>query len=122
MLHLLDQGLAKTTVRLHRDNLWTLGGELIRRRYDDDELARQDVKDALRQLIEDDGGSLIWPRITESEQGALDAPCKGRNGARAGLECLQVLDVGASTAALPGVADSCTVHWARTQAPAQGSP
>ena len=30
LLHLLDLGLAKTTVRRHRDNLWALGGELIR--------------------------------------------------------------------------------------------
>jgi hypothetical protein len=79
LLHLLDQALAKTTVRRHRDNLWSLGGELIRRRYDDDELARQDVKDALRQLIEGDGGPLIWPHITESEHDALDATCRKLN-------------------------------------------
>ena len=79
LLHLLDQGLARTTVHRHRDNLWTLGGELIRRRYDDDELARQDVKDALRQLIEGEDGPLIWPRITESEQDALDATCRKLN-------------------------------------------
>ena len=79
LLHLLDQGLAKTTVRRHRDNLWRLGGELIRRRYDDDELARHDIKDALRQLIEGDGGPLIWPRITESEHDALDATCPKLN-------------------------------------------
>jgi hypothetical protein len=76
LLHLLDQGLAKTTLRRHRDNLWTLGGELIRLRYDDDELARKNVKDALRQLIEDDGGPLMWPRITEPEQDSLDATCR----------------------------------------------
>jgi len=56
LLHLLDQGLAKTTVRRHRDNLWSLGGELIRRRYDDDALARRNVKDAVQQLIAGDGG------------------------------------------------------------------
>jgi hypothetical protein len=76
LLHLLDQGLAKTTLRRHRDNLWTLGGELIRCRYDDDELARKNVKDALRQLIEGDGGPLMWPRITEREQDSLDATCR----------------------------------------------
>lgn len=65
LLHLLDQGLAKATMRRHRDNLWTLGGELIRCLYDDDELADKHVKDALRQLIEGDGGPLIWPRTTE---------------------------------------------------------
>ena len=76
LLHLLDQGLAKATVRRHRDNLWTLGGELIRQRYDDDELARRNVADAIAQLIEGDGGPLIWPRITEAEQDALDTTCR----------------------------------------------
>ena len=76
LLHLLDQGLAKATMRRHRDNLWTLGGELIRCRYDDDELARKNVKDALRQLVEVDGGPLMWPRISEPEQDSLDATCR----------------------------------------------
>ena len=75
LLHLLDQGLAKATVSRHRDNLWTLGGELIRRRYDNDELARQAVEDAIGQLIGRDGGPLMWPSITEAEQGSLDATC-----------------------------------------------
>jgi hypothetical protein len=76
LLHLLDQGLAKTTVRRHRDNLWSLGGELIRCRYDDEDLANKNVKDALQQLIEGDGGPLMWPRITEAEQDSLDATCR----------------------------------------------
>ena len=76
LLHLLNQGLAKATVSRHRDNLWTLGGELIRRRYDDDELARQDVKAAFGQIIGRDGGPLMWPRITEAQQNSLDATCR----------------------------------------------
>jgi hypothetical protein len=76
LLHLLDQGLAKSTVRRHRDNLWLLGGELIRRRYDDDALARLSVKDALQQLIDEDGGPLMHPRISESEQDSVDATCR----------------------------------------------
>jgi hypothetical protein len=79
LLHLLDEGLAKATMRRHRDNLWALGGELIRCRYDDDELARKNVKDALLQLIEGDGGPLMWPRITEPEQDSLDATCRKLN-------------------------------------------
>lgn len=79
LLHLLDQGLAKATMRRHRDNLWTLGGELIRCRYDAEELANKDVKDALQQLIEGDGGPLMWPRITEPEQDSLDATCRKLN-------------------------------------------
>jgi hypothetical protein len=73
LLHLLDQGLAQATVRRHRDNLWLLGGELIRRRYEDDDLAQQDVTIALQELIEGDGGPLMLPRITEAEQDSLDA-------------------------------------------------
>jgi len=76
LLHLLDEGLARQTVRRHRDNLWALGGELIRRRYDDDELARLDVNDALQRLIDSDGGPLMCPRISESEQDSLDATCR----------------------------------------------
>jgi hypothetical protein len=79
VLHLLDQGLAKTTVRRHRDNLWSLGGELIRCRYDDKDLAKQDVKDALQQLIDGGDGPLIWPRITASEQDSLNATCRKLN-------------------------------------------
>ena len=59
-----------------RDNLWTHGGELIRRRYDDEELAQQDVKAAIGQLIGRDGGPLMWPRINEAEQDSLDATCR----------------------------------------------
>jgi hypothetical protein len=76
LLHLLDEALARKTVSRHRDNLWVLGGELIRRRYDDDELARLAVKDALQQLIGSDGGPLICPRISESEQDSLDVTCR----------------------------------------------
>ena len=66
-------------MRRHRDNVWTLGGELIRCRYDDEELANKDVKDALRHLVEGDGGPLMWPRITELEQDSLDATCRKLN-------------------------------------------
>lgn len=79
LLHLLDSGLAKATLRRHRDNLCLLGGELIRRRYDDDELARLGARDALRHLIEADEAPLMWPTITESAQNSLDATARKLN-------------------------------------------
>ena len=79
LIHLLDAGLAKATLRRHRDNLCMLGGELIRRRYDDDELARLDAKDALLHLIEADEAPLIWPTITEYAQNSLDATARKLN-------------------------------------------
>ena len=70
------QGLARKTVRRHRDNLWALGGELVRRRYEDDELARMDVSEALQQLMQGDGGPFMASRISEAEQDSLDATCR----------------------------------------------
>lgn len=79
LLHLIEQGLASKTIRRHRDNLWTLGGELIRCRYDDDKLARKNATQALLQLIDGDEGPMMWPRITEAEQNSLDATCRKLN-------------------------------------------
>jgi hypothetical protein len=76
LLHLLDAGLAIKTLHRHRDNLWLLGGELIRRRYDDDLLKKMPIDDAIAHLIEEDGGPLIWPRITEAQQNSFDATCR----------------------------------------------
>jgi hypothetical protein len=30
----------------------------------------------VRQLIDEDGGPLIWPRASETEQNAIDATCR----------------------------------------------
>lgn len=54
LLHLLEQQLATKTLRRHRDNIWLLGGE----------------------LIHEDGGPFIYPRITEPEQESFDATCR----------------------------------------------
>jgi hypothetical protein len=73
---LLTRQLADRTLRRHRDHLWMLGGEIIRRRHDDPDLARLPVQTLLLDLIAEDGGTLIWPRITESEQNSFDATCR----------------------------------------------
>ena len=73
---LLRSHLADKTLRRHRDHLWMLGGELIRRRHDDPDLCKQQVKTLLFNLIEEEGGPLSWPRITESEQNSFDATCR----------------------------------------------
>jgi hypothetical protein len=52
------------------------GAEIIRRRHDDPDLAKQPVQDLLFNSIEEDAGPLIWPRITESAQNSFDATCR----------------------------------------------
>ena len=76
LLDLLRRRASKTTFNRDRDNLWLVGGELIRRRHDDPDLKRLPIDELIRQLIEEDGGPLIWPRISETEQNAIDATCR----------------------------------------------
>ena len=73
---LLETNLSTKTLHHHRDHLWLLGGELIRQRYDDPKLKKMPTHKAIGLLIEEEGGPLIWPRITETEQNAFDATCR----------------------------------------------
>lgn len=76
LLHLLAKNLATSTLRRHRDHLWMLGGEVIRRRQEDSKLCRLPVEKTTFELLEEDGGPLIWPRITEQQQDSFDASCR----------------------------------------------
>ena len=76
LLHLLDQDLATKTLRRHRDHLWMLGGETIRRRQDDFTLRRISIENTVLLLLSDEGGPLIWPRLSEQQQEAFDATCR----------------------------------------------
>jgi hypothetical protein len=76
LLHLLTKKLATSTLRRHRDHLWMLGGEVIRRRQEDSQLCKLPVEKVAFELLEEDGGPLIWPRITEQEQDSFDASCR----------------------------------------------
>ena len=53
-----------------------LGGEVVRRRHEDTELYKQPVQTLIFNLIEEEGGPLIWPRISESQQNSFDATCR----------------------------------------------
>jgi hypothetical protein len=74
--HLIRRGLAPKTLRRHRDHLWLLGGELIRRWHEDPDLKSQSVSELIAELIDEETGPLIWPRISESEQDAFDVTCR----------------------------------------------
>ena len=76
LLRLLGERLSIKTLHHHRDHLWLLGGELIRKRHDDPKLKKMSADQAVAMLIEEDGGPLIWPRITETEQNSFDATCR----------------------------------------------
>jgi len=75
LLHLLDLGLSPRTLRTHRDNLWLLGGELIRALYDDPPLRNRPVEQLLSSASSDDGGPLIY-HGTEEQQRSFDSTCR----------------------------------------------
>ena len=76
LLQLLSQGRTRKTLQRHRDHVWMLGGELIRRRHDNPDLRRHGAEALLLQLLDDDCGPLIWPRISEQQQNVIDATCR----------------------------------------------
>ena len=57
--HLLTLDLSRPTLRRHRDNLWVLGGEIIRRLQMDSDLRKQPIEQVVGDLIDDEGGPLL---------------------------------------------------------------
>jgi len=76
LLYLLTTKLAPKTLRRYRDHMWMLGGEVIRSLNDDPSLRRKPVEKVILDLLEEEGGPLIWPQITEQQQDAFDASCR----------------------------------------------
>jgi hypothetical protein len=73
---LLALSLSRKTLRLHRDNIWVLGGEVIRRLQMDSRLRRRPVQQVVCDLIGDDGGPLLSHGQSEAEQRSFDATCR----------------------------------------------
>jgi hypothetical protein len=73
---LLALSLSRKTLRLHRDNIWVLGGEVIRRLQMDSSLRRRQTQQVVLDLIGDDGGPLLSHGQPEAEQRFFDATCR----------------------------------------------
>ena len=73
---LLALPLSRKTLRQHRDNIWVLGGEVIRQLQIDSGLRRRPIEQLLLDLIGDDGGPLLSHGQSEAEQRAFDATCR----------------------------------------------
>jgi hypothetical protein len=73
---LLALPLSRKTLRQHRDNIWLLGGEVIRRVQMDSGLRRRPVEQVVLDFIGDDGGPLFSHGQSEAEQRSFDATCR----------------------------------------------
>src|SRR5450755_3106979 len=59
LLHLAESGLSKRTIQNHVDNMWMLGGEIIRDVNQEPRLRKVAAEQLVRNVIHQDGGPLI---------------------------------------------------------------
>jgi len=74
--HLSSTSLSRKTIRKHVDNLWVMGGEIIRDLNEDPSLRRQNVEKILRDAIDDEYGPLIHGGSSEQQQNSFDSTCR----------------------------------------------
>jgi hypothetical protein len=73
--HLASSTLAPKTIRRHVDNLWLLGGEIIRDLNYDPAMRKVAAQQLIRNVVGVDGGPLIY-NGSEEEQHSLDSTCR----------------------------------------------
>lgn len=74
---LVASDLSKKTIQRHVDNLWALGGEIIRDLNEDPSLRRKSIVQILNDRIDEEGGPLVYAMESEElQQRAFDATCR----------------------------------------------
>jgi len=73
--HLASSSLSRKTIRRHVDNLWLLGGEIIRDLHEDPSLRKLAADRLLRDVVQADGGPLLY-HGSEEEQRSFDSTCR----------------------------------------------
>jgi len=74
--HLASTSLSPKTIRKHVDNLWVLGGEIIRDLHETPSLRRKSIEQILFAVVDDEGGPLIHGGPAEEQQRSSDATCR----------------------------------------------
>ena len=73
--HVASTGLSPKTIRQHVDNLWTLGGEIIRHLHYDPSLRNKTADQLLRNAIHAYGGPVVH-NGSEEQQRSVDSTCR----------------------------------------------
>jgi hypothetical protein len=68
--------LSPKTIQKHVDNLWVLGGEIIRDLNENPSLRKKNIEQILSDVIDDDGGPLIYGVSSEQQQRSFDSTCR----------------------------------------------
>ena len=67
--------MSRKTIQRHVDNLWLLGGEIIRDVNEEPPLRKASAEQLVRKVIHEDGGPLIH-NGSEDEQRSFDSTCR----------------------------------------------
>ena len=74
---LVASDLSPKTIQKHVDNLWALGGAIIRDLHEDPSLRRKPIEQILADRIDDEGGPLVYAMESEEDQQrAFDSTCR----------------------------------------------
>jgi hypothetical protein len=75
--HLAGSDLSPKTIQKHVDNLWSLGGEIIRDLNENPSLRRKSIEQTLANRIDDEGGPLVYALESEEPlQRSFDSTCR----------------------------------------------
>jgi hypothetical protein len=73
---LVRRDLSSKTIHKHVDNLWALGGEIIRNINQSAAMRRVPVEKLVRDAIQYDEGPLLYHCNSEWEQESFDSTCR----------------------------------------------
>jgi hypothetical protein len=73
--HLVSSDLSAKTIQKHVDNLWVLGGEIIRDLHQTPSLRKVPVERLILDLIQD-GGPLLYHNDSEEQQRSFESTCR----------------------------------------------
>jgi hypothetical protein len=74
---LVVSDLSPKTIQKHVDNLWALGGEIIRDLHEDPSLRKKNIEQILADRIDDEGGPLVYAMESEEgQQRSFDSTCR----------------------------------------------
>ena len=73
--HLVGLNLSRKTMRKHADNLWILGGEIIRDLNETPSLRKVPVEDLVLDVLQE-GGPLLYHGDSEEEQRSFESTCR----------------------------------------------
>jgi hypothetical protein len=73
--HLVRLELSRKTIRKHVDNLWILGGEIIRDLNETPSLRKVPVEELVFNVLEE-GGPLLYHGDSEEQQRSFESTCR----------------------------------------------